>query len=93
MIQGRDGLQVTDSRRDFVELRLHQNTEDELVLVLPLPPHEAEELSDEELQMVLGSGNGGAGGLGGLFGREGGNGGTGGFGGLGGNGGNRGFAG
>ena len=83
-----------------VELRLHQNTEDELFLVLPLPPHEAEELSDEELMSVLGGlggagGNGGNGGAGGLFGLFGGNGGNGGAGGiiLGGNGGNGGVVG
>ena len=69
-----------------LELRLHQNTENERFLVLPLPPHQAEELSDEELMMVLGSGNGGAGGNAGLFGGTGGNGGVGGI--LGGNGGN-----
>jgi len=73
-----------------LELRLHQNTENERFLVLPLSPHQAEELSDEELMMVLGSGNGGAGGNAGLFG-IGGNGGNGGVGGIGGIGGNGGF--
>ena len=76
-----------------LEMRLHQNTASERFLVLPVPPHEAEELSDEELKMVLGSGNGGAGGTGGLglFGGNGGNGGAGGL--LGGNGGNGGTGG
>ena len=65
------------------ELRLHQNTENERFLVLPLPPHQAEELSDEELKMVLGAGNGGnAGLLGGNGGLLGGNGGAGGNAGL-----------
>ena len=89
-----------------VELRLHQSTADERFLVLPLPPQEAGELEDVELDVVFGGGNGGAGGdvgiLGGLFstGGNGGNGGTGGgvgiLGGLfstGGNGGNGGSAG
>ncbi len=74
-----------------LELRLHQNTENERFLVLPLPPHQAEELSDEELMMVLGSGNGGNGGNGGAGGILGGNGGVGGI--LGGNGGNGGTGG
>jgi len=69
------------------ELRLHQNTENEHFLVLPLPPHEMEGLSEEELETVVGGGIGGNGGAGGLFG-IGGNGGAGGlFGGNGGNGG------
>jgi hypothetical protein len=42
-----------------LELRLHQNTENERFLVLPLPPHEMEGLSDEELNLVVG-GTGGA---------------------------------
>ena len=70
------------------EMRLHQNTASERFLVLPLSPHQAEELSDEELKMVLGGGNGGNGGTGGFFGGNGlfgGNGGAGGL--LGGNGG------
>ena len=73
------------------EMRLHQNTASERFLVLPLSPHQAEELSDEELKMVLGSGtcsiggNGGDGGDAGLLYGNGGNGGAGGF--LGGNGG------
>ena len=69
-------------------MRLHQDTEDERFLVLPLPPLEIDELSDEELKLVVG-GNGGNGGAGGVFG---GNGGAGGYLGnaglLGGNGGN-----
>ena len=78
-----------------VELRLHQSTERERFLVLPLQSQEAEELSDEDLKVVLGSGNGGAGGNAGLFegngGLFGGNAGL--FGGNGGNGGNGGAGG
>ena len=76
-----------------LEMRLHQNTASERFLVLPVPPHEAEELSDEELTLVLGGGNGGNGGdatfggAGGFFG------GNGLFGGNGGNGGNAGLIG
>ena len=70
-----------------LELRLHQNTASERFLVLPVPPHEAEELSDEELKLVLGGGNGGDGGRGGFFGGNGLFGGNGGNGGWGGNGG------
>ena len=78
------------------EMRLHQNTASERFLVLPLSPHQAEELSDEELKMVLGGGNGGNGGNGGAGGFFGGNGlfgGNGGAGGIGGNGGAGGFLG
>jgi hypothetical protein len=71
-----------------IEVRLHQDTADERFFVLPLPPLEIDELSDEELKLVVG-GNGGNGGAGGVFG---GNGGAGGYLGnaglLGGNGGN-----
>jgi hypothetical protein len=75
-----------------LELRLHQDTETERFVVLPLPPQPVEELSDDELKLVVGGfavdgGNGGAGGIGGAGG-NGGNGGAGGlFGGIGGNGG------
>jgi hypothetical protein len=48
-----------------VELHLHQSTASERFLVLPLQPQDARELSDEELKVVLGSGNGGNGGAGG----------------------------
>jgi len=44
-----------------LELRLHQNSDEELFLVLPQSPHQMEELSDEELVTVWGGGNGGAG--------------------------------
>ena len=68
---------------DGVELRLHQDTEHERFIVLPLPPDEADTLSDEDLKAVVGGGNGGNGGLGGdLFGGAGGNGGNGGAGGI-----------
>jgi hypothetical protein len=76
-----------------LEMRLHQNTASERFLVLPVSPHEAEELSDEELKLVLGGGNGGNGGdaafggAGGFFGGNGLFGGNGGNGGWGGNGG------
>ena len=70
---------------DGAELRIRQSTEAERFLVLPVPPHNADELSDEQLTAVFG-GNGGNGGLGGNGG-VGGNGGDGGNGGKGGNGG------
>ena len=79
-----------------LEMRLHQNTASERFLVLPVPPHEAEELSDEELKLVLGGGNAGNAGNAGFFGGNGlfgGNGGNGGAGGIGGNGGAGGFLG
>lgn len=76
-----------------LELRLHQNTDDELFLVLPQSPHQVEELSDEELMTVWGGGNGGNGGAGAFgffgtdwiksgFGGKGGDGGNGGAGGM-----------
>jgi hypothetical protein len=70
---------------DGVELRLHQDTADERFIVLPLPPDEADTLSDEDLKAVVGGGNGGDGGNGGagviVYG-NGGNGGAGGDGGA-----------
>ena len=75
-----------------VELHLHQTTGDERFLVLPLPPEAVAELSDDQLESVLGGGNGGAAGVT-LFG-TGGNGGNGGSAGLlGGSGGNAGLLG
>jgi hypothetical protein len=70
------------------EVRLHQDTADERFFVLPLPPQEVDELSDEDLKLVVGGlgGNGGAGGSAGWFGGNGGAGGNAGW--LGGNGGN-----
>ena len=78
-----------------VELHLHQTTGDERFVVLPLPPEAVAELSDDQLESVLGGGNGGAGGTA-LFGTggAGGNGGNAGLlGGTGGNGGNAGLLG
>jgi uncharacterized membrane protein YgcG len=71
-----------------LELRLHQNSDAERFLVLPLPLGEDESLTEDALGLVVGGngGNGGAGGNGGLGGL-GGNGGNGGLF-LGGNGGN-----
>jgi hypothetical protein len=68
-----------------VEMHLHQDTVDERYVVLPLPPHEMDALSEQELKSVVGGlvfgplsggGNGGDGGAGVLFG-NGGNGGAG----------------
>jgi hypothetical protein len=71
-----------------LEVRLHQNSDAERFLVLPLPLGDDDSLSEDALGLVVGGngGNGGAGGNGGLAG----NGGNGGNGGLfpGGNGGN-----
>ena len=54
-----------------LELRLHQNTDDEFFLVIPQPPQPVEPLSDEELTKVCGGGGGGGtfgGGISGIFG-------------------------
>lgn len=78
---------------DGVEVRLHQNTDTQRFLVLPLPLGEDASLNDEILGLVVGGngGNGGAGGTGGLFTGNAGNGGlfipVGGVGGNGGDGG------
>lgn len=61
-----------------LELRLHQNTDDEFFLVIPQQPQPVEPLSDEELTKVWG---------GGLLGYDFGNGGNGGNAGAAGNGG------
>ncbi len=66
------------------EVHLHQNTEREMFVVLPMPPGEGQSLSDEELLAVSGGGNGGNGGAGGNGGLLFGNGGAGGNGGNGG---------
>ncbi len=65
------------------EVRLRQNTDEELFLVLPLPPAPMDELDDEELLAVVGGGNGGAGGAPLSILLDGGNGGNGGAGGSG----------
>jgi hypothetical protein len=88
---GRDAfLAVLASRVPLpagVELRLHQSTESDVFVVLPMAPAEAGQLGDEALQSVIGGfgdavglfgGNGGNGGNGGSVGQLGGNGGIGG---------------
>ena len=73
------------------ELRLRQSAPNEFIFVLPLPPTDTGQLSEDDLGLVVGGndglmGNGGNGGAGGIIGL-GGNGGAGGIIGLGGNGG------
>lgn len=68
---------------DGVELRVHQSTESNRFLVLPAAPQRDDQLSDEELTVVIGGGNGGVGGNGGNGGLFSGNGGNGGAGGAG----------
>lgn len=80
------------------EVHLHQNTDAEIFVVLPLAPDDADGLSAEELALVSGGnggngGIGGNGGAGGLFGGNGGMGGNAGLFGAGGNGGNAGILG
>jgi hypothetical protein len=64
---------------DGGELRLRQSAADEFLFVLPVPPDGAAELTEDDLDLVVGGGNGGDGGLyivdGGLLGGNGGNGG------------------
>ena len=74
---------------DGVELRVRQSTDSSRFLVLPVAPQEADQLSDDELTVVIGGANGGVAGNAGV----GGNGGNGGAGGRGGNGGNGGLGG
>jgi hypothetical protein len=70
---------------DGGELRLRQSAADEFLFVLPVPPDGAAELTEDDLDLVVGGGNGGDGSFGGNGGLFGGNGGL--FGGNGGNGG------
>jgi len=71
---------------DGSEMRLRQCGADEFLLVLPLPPAGHSQLTEDELDLVVGGGNGGYGWNGGewfpIYGSIGGNGGNGGNGGL-----------
>lgn len=68
---------------DGAELRLRQSAADEFLFVLPVAPDGATQLTQDDLDLVVGGGNGGNGGAGfympggngGLFGGNGGNGG------------------
>lgn len=70
---------------DGVELRVRQSTDSNRFLVLPVAPDNTDQLTEEELAVVVGGGNGGIGATGAAI--VGGNGGNGGAGGNGGNGG------
>ncbi len=67
-----------------VELRLHQDSEAELFVAIPVQPADLGELTDDQLAVASGAGIGGNGGAVGIVGGVGGNGGFGGNGGVGG---------